>query len=307
MRVDLLDDPALPNLWGQTDAEMENTLTRYLNEAMKFMTLRKIKSDPSFYTDTGTMEELGLVTGTLGNWITVDLPEYILSIRKIEMRESAFPESNSKVEYAHLVETDGTTLFGGLRIPHFRGTRFTILGRRRIGFTGNPENVDFRFYFVRRQPDLVRFTAGATSNDERADVDVTTDATRGALVGRPDYYVGARVQCISADDAAPQEEIRDVSSYAANAAYPDFRMSFSQAFTAALADGDVLEVIPSFEDEYHELLAYLAVQRAYHREGEISNQIASSETVKQLWQQFLSSGERRQTASCRVPWFDRTV
>jgi hypothetical protein len=314
LRYELLDDPQLPCVWGATEDELEDSLLRYLNEALRFLHLRKMKSDPSYYTDIRTVAEMGLTYGKVGNWNTLDLPEYVLSLRRIEIIPDSSDGEAHPLEYVHLVNSDGSTLFGSLRLPSTACTRFTFLGRRRFGIAGTLPATGLRLYFVRRQADMVRFEpiSGTTLTFR---VTVTASSTRGAFVGRSNYYVGGRVQVIEAlrggppaAPAPPQEEIRDVTEYAppGGFVFPTFNFTVGEAFSAAIASGDVIEVIPTLEEEYHELLAYLAAQRAYHREGEISNQLAQSETVKDLWKQFLSSAQFRQGVSHKIPTFDRT-
>lgn len=303
LRIDLLDADVATS-WGDTDQEQENALLRYLNRAKDFMVLRKAKSDPTFYTDVRGFAELGLEWSTVGGWSAVTFPEYALKIRKIELVLPNSEEASVAVEYKHISESDGSVLFGGLRLPFLRSTTWTLLGSRRIGFSGDSRNSEFRLFFIRRQPNMLRFavTDGTTTT---FDVDVSAAPQRGKWEGRADYYVGGRVQVVSAADVAPQEEIRDVTAFSVQGAYPAFRFTIGEAFSAPIAAGHVLEIIPPFEDEYHELLAFLAAQRAMGRESEVANQIAVSETMKQLWNQFLSSSENKQTSSFHVPHFDR--
>lgn len=307
IRTDLLDSPRNTSPWGDTDLEMENALVRYVNQAQRFMMLKRLESDQQFYLESDTFTNLGMNFVTEGKFSVVRIPDFVFSIARIEQQTSvsAFNDAE-EITHVPLMNATGDTLLRNTRIYSVRGLRWTFLGRRKLGFMGaDAGGGQFRLYFTRTQPDLVYFKASDGSTTT-IDVDVTTDALRGILLGREDYYVGAKIQVISASDAAPQEETAWITGYENVGGYPTFRFTFEPALSAAIAADDEIALIPNLEPEYHELLGYLSTQRALDREGEFNTKFAQSETMKQLWQQFLASGESRQSQRSTIPTFDRT-
>lgn len=308
VRTDLLDSPNNTSPWGDDDAEMENAIVRYINRAHRFMMLKRVESDAQFYTEAASFTDLGMTFETEGRFSVVKVPDFVFAIQRIEqMGEGAVWADGEEIVNVPLVNASGEILLRNARIYTSRGLRWTYLGRRRLAFTPGGTSVGggFRLYFTRTQPDLVYFKA-ASGASGRINVDVTSDSIRGVLRGIEDYYVGAKLQIVSASNLAPQEEIGWVTRYFNNGGYPNFRFDIEPTLSSGIEADDEIALIPSFEDEYHELLAYLTAFRCFDREGEVENKLAQSETMKQLWQQFLASGENRQTQRATIPSFDRT-
>lgn len=283
----------LLNASEDLDPWTEAELLRYLNQSLKYLYARKIESDPASLAEYGTFSGLGMsFTAIDGGLWEGRVPDFVVAKLKVEKVNGGYATEvgvqdiqNYHVESAYgspTIATNACWIEGG---------------NRRILLNEEPDTTAWRLWYVRRPPDLVRLYAyGGTTTTITANV--TAAHALGTQSKIEGYYVGAFVEITSAGSAPPEGERSRITGYT-KGTYPTFTFTLDTTLSAATTSNDVVDMIPAIDELHHELLCYMAASRALDKEGNSAQKAAISDTAKDLYAQFLTSGETRQLQTVR--------
>lgn len=282
----------------------DSELLLYLNDAQEYMRALKIEADPDYYLDAEMSEDIGLeiVSEGTGLW-SLTLPWYMEFIRRIEKFGTSGTDLGTAVEQTKLRDH-----YRGKTWSYFQGVYGTqnwmYGGPRKVFFTTNEPGGNFRIWFVRQVPRMVRFPAIAAAPDTfRFLVDVSAASILGEIDVRENYYKGANVQVVAAGGAAPEGEIQPVTAFTSTGlAYPQRRF-LTEDFSDVINDDDTMEILPTIEVMHQELLVYLAAERALAKAGNRDQIDALGPTKGELLAQYLTTAtDRYDSTPDHVSW-----
>ncbi len=273
----------------------DEEILRALNNALDWIYAHQIRMQPLSLVQVSTLRALGITEATTisTGLLKVTLPEYVSRIIRIE-----------DTSYNELDFTDDLSDFGGRNRSVMNNSDYSFTDLPFQGIVGNGNDLifrgtqslsyDLRIWYVHRPPRLARFTAtGGSTTTITADAD---DSLAGDLIWRGSYYVGGYVEVTAADEAAPIGDIRRISASARAASYPGFTLTVDSAFTAAVGEGDTIDMIPQIDSMFHELPCYLAASRLADRLESATLKAQLREFSSLLFEQWASLSSVRQSA-----------
>ena len=284
----------------------DDELLRCLNAANDLMWKKARQADENWGLATALLSELSAVATQVG--------ERYYNVR--------FPRHLGTVKYMEEIRSDSgiTTEIPMLNIRQTRYFHNTPLltdlsprgwwpgaNESEIFVTNQPRGLDLtaiRVWFLRRTPRLLRFTSSVYAATNQ----LTTDrgqATLGTLEGEDGLYDGAVIEHISGGAQL-------VVTIGNHFYVTDFSVSgsLSLVFTLNPEHGigsgtSTWEVIPTWPEEHHELLALVAARRALLSGSSVDDRISIEREMAQEWEAFINNIEdRHYQAAHMVSWED---
>lgn len=281
---------------GQNPFWSDAQVLRFLNAALRFLTQRKVESDPDALMERATFSELGMTQVPIaGSLYEYRLPDFVLEVRKIERVTDGQTEI---VDVTSVAEFQNYAAQRGVQGAGFVG-RWFWGGDRRLMTTASVESGELRLWYVHRPPELVRFHAtGGSATTVTASATALGASGLGVLRARPGHYIGAYLECEAASAAAPEAERARITGFAVGT-YPAVTYTVDVPWGATPASGDLFSVTPALDEIFHELLCYEAAKRMLDSEGNVTHREAISATARDLFVQFIASADYRQTQAPR--------
>ena len=289
---DLLDAGASVGSGPASDAD----ILRAVNDALQWLYGHQIRMDPMALLQVSTLVGLGITESTeiATGLRKITLPEYVARIIRIE-----------DSSYRSLDFTGELDDHGGRGRNVDPGDGYSGMDIPFQAICGNGNDILFRgttsvstslsIWYAHRPPRIAKFTAtgGSTSTVE---LQVNQEGALGELIWRPSYYVGGYVEVTSANNAAPQGDIRRINAYERNSSWPDATMTVDDEFTGTIEEGDTIEMIPQIDPLFHELPCYLAASRMVDRLGNPVQKELLRAHASDLFEQWRSLSAIRQSS-----------
>lgn len=298
----IVDEPN-ERIWSDAD------LLSYLNRSGERLHLRMIETDLNIGLDNDLLSNLGTTTLTaIGSSLRFEsgiLPSYVQSIKRIEDLEDPtlpreiFPRGINN-------QRSWTTV----------GKEWDFTGDRRIAIyaPSAPTASQIRVFFYRRFAPLVRFRVqnGAILVNGVVRVSLGLDelAANGGLgtfEKTAGIYRGAQFYMNdSLSDGSYQRPagyrgvVTNWASFLEDVATPIYQFTVSPDPSVLPVGASVVgSTGPQFDDQFDELLCYEAAMRASDKESNANAKAYFAQTAADLWQQFISSQQSRQTQQPR--------
>lgn len=277
----------------------DDELLRYANLATGWMISDEMKRSPLAYARVSTLASLGVTTEQVYTGIAkFILPDFVA--RVIRMEFSDF----SAVPFIGSLEDFGVATRGPRDAAPFQA----LIGQENVVWLrgiNNVANVDLRIWYAHRPAPLARFqaTGGSTTTivaDTSVEGETTARVADADPLGRMEWvanrYIDALFEVTAAAEALPVGEVRRATA-SARSAYPSITLTFGTAFSAAVEDGDTIDMIPQLDPLYHELICYDAAIRALERVSDVGSLEVLMKTRGELARGWQYQSTTRQDAS----------
>ena len=255
------------NVW--TDAELLDYINRGYEHAYRVQVM-KDRGYGVVAFDWNTTDFPAATQARSDEW-TIYLPKFFYKLMEVQNATANYEKIPSAPRFAR---KSGTW--------HFSGSN-------QITFVGESQPTSLRF-LVYRNPAPLHVGSISSYNDVENTFVLT--ATTGDLTRHPWTYQGSIFEMTSGTG-------QGLLVYGTDFARSSNTLTFVAPEEVTLANSDTYAMVPDMDETHHELLAYLAADRALNKEGNESGKQLIRNTMAHLWQEYINTLVPRTTDNAR--------